>query len=242
MTRARRSRLDPAEYERKTYPKLGGRYASEVEISDVLRLSGKTSTALEVGMGTGRVFTRLATRSAYLVGIDPDVSMAKHTSDRMTSSSDAKQPNFDLLVADGEHLPFRDAVFDSVVCVRVLRYFDGPGKAIENICRVLRPRGRLVLEFTNILRPQTLLQIPRYLLHREFYPRLFERKRVEKWISGRGMRINQVLGWHKLPVELLGLTNNQSFLRALVLIERILQRISPPEFMSRSLVVSATKE
>jgi len=235
------ARFDPTRYELEAYPKLGGAYASELELSDILRLSGSGSAFLEVGVGTGRVFHRLADQSALAVGLDPDARMVRHVANRMKSTGKSGPSNVNLLVADGEHLPFKESFFDVVVCIRVLRYFNQPKKAVGDMCRVLKPKGRLVLEFANILRPQTLFQIPQYLTRGEFYPRLFVRADVEEWVSSQGMQIEEVLGWHKVPVEVLGHANNQPFLHALIGIESILQRASPPQFLSRSLVLSATK-
>jgi demethylmenaquinone methyltransferase/2-methoxy-6-polyprenyl-1,4-benzoquinol methylase len=45
-----------------------------------------------------------------------------------------------------EHLPFADGFFDRVLVVDALHHFCDQGEAIEDLLRVLKPGGRLVIE------------------------------------------------------------------------------------------------
>ena len=49
------------------------------------------------------------------------------------------------VVARGEQIPFGDAVFDAVVCSEVIEHVAQPRELIDEICRVLRPGGFLLL-------------------------------------------------------------------------------------------------
>jgi len=60
------------------------------------------------------------------------------------------------LVADGCNLPIRDEIFDAVLCIQVLEHVAEPRKILEEIFRVLRPRGIL-----GISAPQS------YIIHME---------------------------------------------------------------------------
>jgi len=238
-----RARFDPVEYEKRAFPKQGGVIVSEGELEDVLQLSEGIPgpIVLEVGIGTGRVLRRLAGRNYSVVGLDSDQRMVDHFARRARLTGDSFEREIDLIVADGQYLPFREGAFGAVVCIRVLRYFHQPRKAIADMCSLLMPGGRLVLEYANILRPQTIAQIPQYVLKGRFYPLLFRRSDLEKWVVGENMKIGRVRGWHKVPPEILSLSDNPLFLRLLSHLETVLQRISPPEFLSRSLVMCATK-
>lgn len=221
----------------------GGLFVSERELADILELSqgAPNPLTLEVGMGPGRIFKRLAEKKSPVVGVDADPRMLRHYADILRSTGGPVGGETFLVAAAGEWLPFRNGIFGEVVCIRVLRYFDKPRRAIADMCRVLVPRGLLVLEFANILRPETVLQIPHLLLRGEFYPHLFGRRGMEEWVSSEGMVVEDVRGWHKVPVSILTLTNNRTLLQALFSLEFILQRILPLDILSRSMVMRAVK-
>src|SRR6266540_2524841 len=147
----RMTRFDPVEYDKVTYPNYGGSIISQVELADILQLAetSSDSTILEIGMGTGRILLPLSRRGLVTVGVDADPRMVKRLSQRIRSDSSTHEVH--LLVAEGEHLPFRPGLFDAVVCIRVLRYFEKPWRAVAQMAQILRPGGRLVLEFANLL-------------------------------------------------------------------------------------------
>jgi SAM-dependent methyltransferase len=49
------------------------------------------------------------------------------------------------LIAHGEQLPFADAGFDLVICTQVLEYVAQPARLVDEIHRVLKPAGVLLL-------------------------------------------------------------------------------------------------
>ena len=55
-----------------------------------------------------------------------------------------KVKNF--ILADGQFLPFKDAVFDKVVSYGVIAYVENPQKFLEELRRVLKNGGSLYLE------------------------------------------------------------------------------------------------
>src|SRR5205823_2882592 len=50
-------------------------------------------------------------------------------------------------VANGEYIPFRDAMFDLVIATCVFEYFQNPQKGADEIYRVLKPGGSLLASF-----------------------------------------------------------------------------------------------
>ncbi len=99
--------------------------------------------ALDVGAGTALAAREIAARvqgNCTLVALDLSAEMLRAG---VRSSASAK-----LLpvVADGSALPFRDAVFDIVVCVSALSYFRDPDGAIREWKRVLRQGGQLAFQ------------------------------------------------------------------------------------------------
>jgi SAM-dependent methyltransferase len=49
------------------------------------------------------------------------------------------------LFADAAALPFRNEVFDTVLCTEVLEHLPDPHRCLEELSRVLRPGGKLIL-------------------------------------------------------------------------------------------------
>ena len=48
-------------------------------------------------------------------------------------------------LASVEDLPYRDRFFDQVICFGAFPHFDDKGKALEELGRVLKPRGALII-------------------------------------------------------------------------------------------------
>ena len=55
--------------------------------------------------------------------------------------------------ADGQSLPFRDASFDAVIATEVIEHVRYPYRLLEEIRRVLRPSGRVLLSTPNVAIP-----------------------------------------------------------------------------------------
>jgi SAM-dependent methyltransferase len=98
---------------------------------------------LDVGAGFGRLADEyVGWRDITLL----DSSAVHVAAARETFEGDAR-----IRVGQGDayQLPFGDAAFDAVVCVRVLHHLDDPDAAFREIARVIRPGGTLVLEYAN---------------------------------------------------------------------------------------------
>lgn len=65
--------------------------------------------------------------------------------DRRYVALDLRQTPVISLVASAEHIPFATNTFDLVICTQVLEYIRDPAVVIQEIHRVLKPGGRLLL-------------------------------------------------------------------------------------------------
>lgn len=104
---------------------------------------------LDVACGTGDLTREMARRTerGQVVGIDFCEPMVTRAKDKMQRSglSDRVQ----VLVGDGEGLPFPDASFDRVSIAYGIRNMATPEKGLAEMFRVLKPGGRIaVLEFS----------------------------------------------------------------------------------------------
>jgi SAM-dependent methyltransferase len=90
---------------------------------------------LDVAGGTGALADALAGRVAEVTVSDISEPMLAYV------NAPAK-----AVPARAEQLPFADDSFDLVACVRALHHVDSPTRALDEMARVVRPGGRIVIE------------------------------------------------------------------------------------------------
>lgn len=101
-----------------------------------------TEHLLDIGSGAGH--TALAFASRVLDGIGCDVTPAMV----QTASEFAKQQgvaNVSFQIADAEHLPFSEDMFDVVTCRFAAHHFQNIESALKEVFRVLKPGGTFLL-------------------------------------------------------------------------------------------------
>jgi ubiquinone/menaquinone biosynthesis C-methylase UbiE len=94
--------------------------------------------AIDVGAGTGAFAFALAPRVREVVALDRDEAMLE----RAQAGAPA---NVELVVGDGEHLPYDDFSFDVAVTARTLHHTPRPELAVAELARVTRPGGTLLV-------------------------------------------------------------------------------------------------
>ena len=106
---------------------------------------------LELGVGTGRMAVPLLQRGVSLVGVDISPAMLAKLREKLpvaSTSGEAGPPaagECALVLGDAEDLPFHDAAFDFVLAVHVFHLLPDLGRALDEVRRVLTPRGALLL-------------------------------------------------------------------------------------------------
>jgi len=88
---------------------------------------------LEVGVGSGRFAVPLGID----YGIDPSRELLKM----------AKSRGIEVVLGEGEHLPYRAGSFDHVLMMTVICFLDDAGAVFRETLRVLKPEGILVVGF-----------------------------------------------------------------------------------------------
>lgn len=108
---------------------------------------------LDIAGGTGDLslaFSRKVGTTGRVVHTDINEAMLRVGRDRLID----KGVMLPTLVCDAERLPFPDNHFDLVSVAFGLRNMTHKDAALREMCRVLKPRGRLlVLEFSKVARP-----------------------------------------------------------------------------------------
>jgi SAM-dependent methyltransferase len=98
---------------------------------------GRDKKVLEIGVGLGADHQKWAEAGAILYGIDLTqraIAATQHRFELLGLKSD-------LQVADAENLPFGDETFDIVYSWGVLHHTPNTAKAMDEVLRVLKPKG-----------------------------------------------------------------------------------------------------
>lgn len=100
----------------------------------------KEINILDIAAGTGDLTKELA-------ALKPDMLYACDISENMLQilKEKVKSDKVNIIKADAEHLPFKDETFNIVTIGFGVRNFENPGKALNEIYRVLQKNGVLVI-------------------------------------------------------------------------------------------------
>lgn len=120
----------------------GRRYRLEPYVLPLIRsLESAGKTVLEVGCGLGTDSREFARQGANTVAIDLSISNALLSKTGLTTYG----LQGETMNADAENLPLRDESFDIVYSWGVLHHTPDTQRAINELHRVLRPKGRAIV-------------------------------------------------------------------------------------------------
>jgi SAM-dependent methyltransferase len=154
---------------------------------------------LEVGCGYSVISqSLLGSAKIRLVGVDLSSSTLEWC--RHAFGADVT-----LCRADAGRLPFKDGSFDAVLCNGVLMHLEDQRLALEEMCRVLRPGGRLGVSGNNALSPFALPVILWTLLKRALLRFRVRQAFRTPWfylrhLSALGIEVRQMIGDSVLPL------------------------------------------
>ena len=143
-----------------TFDRLADKYGFPQGMEEVNRrklaplVRDMSGPVLDVGCGTGTFIEKYLDPARHtVVSADFSANMLGHT--RRLLKGQFNKCLF-LTQALAQELPFRDGLFQGCVCVNTLHNMPGwedVERAVSEMARVLRPGGRLLIEFRNRLNP-----------------------------------------------------------------------------------------
>lgn len=129
---------DPIAYYKR--PLVGLLFRKRINLGLEMLDGQRYAKALEVGYGSGAVLLALAPHVDELHGIDLDADPAPVDAHLRAQGRAAK-----LIQGNVYQLPYADAEFDLVVCFSVFEHLHEYPKGLDEVARVLKPGGRLLL-------------------------------------------------------------------------------------------------
>jgi len=98
---------------------------------------------LDVGCGTGLLTTRIEADLA------PQATFGCDFSRGMLQQAAIRNPGLPWVRGNAMQLPFQDASFTAVVSTEAFHWFPDQDAALREFCRVLEPKGRLLVALIN---------------------------------------------------------------------------------------------
>ncbi|MCX6319795.1 MAG: methyltransferase domain-containing protein [Bacteroidetes bacterium] len=150
------------------------------ELSDSIR--GKL--VLEAGCGAGRFTEILLDKGAYL--ISSDISTAVEVNRENCPVNERHK----VIQADINDMPFEPEIFDIVICIGVIQHTPNTEKTIEDLFRLVKKGGHLVIDHYTFEKS--------YFLRTAFlYRRFLKKKNPDFTIAYTKKLVNRYLPLHK---------------------------------------------
>ena len=133
----------------------GDLFGTRADLVGLLGLLDETWTVADLGCGTGQVSEMLAPFVAQVVAVDESAAMLSAARKRLKTYQ-----NVSVREGDLGALPIDDDSLDAALIFLVLHYTADPAEVLTEVCRVLKPDGRVLVvdmmphersEFRNIM-------------------------------------------------------------------------------------------
>lgn len=106
----------------------------------------KGSVILDLGTGNGVLIPSLSEVASWVIGLDNDEDTGNLAMVRtMADSFGYKDKSVYLVRGDAHNLPLANGVVDYVLCVSILDHLGKLEQALDEIRRVLKPDGKLIV-------------------------------------------------------------------------------------------------
>ncbi len=138
-----------ADYEREYDLDTPAGYALRIRRRKVLELfDASARNVLDVGCGPAVMTEDLLARGCRFFGIDPSAQTIAIGRRRFGSHPDVR-----FFLGDAVRLPFADGFFDAVLCMGVIDSLRDGSTAVQELIRVLKVDGTLIMTGANLLSP-----------------------------------------------------------------------------------------
>lgn len=111
----------------------------------------KDQRVLELGSGNGDMLRLIRDKGAIVTGLDLCPAMIKQCD------------GLDVKMGNACNIPFPDNTFNVVIAIESFMHFDSQKKALEEIARVLKPKGIVFIQADELFHYSIFKKIPYYI-------------------------------------------------------------------------------
>jgi ubiquinone/menaquinone biosynthesis C-methylase UbiE len=188
---------DSISYDQRWHKK-GGRYTYETQLDIFKKLLGNAQgkKILEIGCGTGRFSALLASSGNDVTLLDLSYFMLLEAQKKIAVPWRGVNSSI-------YHLPFSLSSFDVIVSINVLNHLEDLETAIQEISRLLKPGGKLIINFSNLFSyyiiPGLLVNLSKKSIGREVYSRWITYRKISDILEKSDLKIVQHIGNVHIP-------------------------------------------
>lgn len=154
-----------------------GYFTEEVRDAAIARANlGIAPVVADVGTGTGFMLAGIAPLVSKAYGFDNSPEMLEVARENLREAT-----NVEFQLSEGASLPLASEAVDAVFANMYLHHAAGPGQAVAEMARVLKPRGRLVITDLDSHNHEWMAREMADLWMG------FERPKVEEWLKAAGL-------------------------------------------------------
>jgi ubiquinone/menaquinone biosynthesis C-methylase UbiE len=167
------------------------RISWELDSKKILRKAFEDSVAvqriLDVGCGTGTYIIALAKKKRECHGVDPLVTISLAKANKRAKEERVK---IFLYNAIGEYLPYKDEMFDLVLCLSTLQHVADQKNTLREIRRVLKHNSKLLISIPTTKNIHTLFRqvVP------EYFTAAFTTATIRRMLANEGFQILETTG------------------------------------------------
>ena len=195
-----------------------------------LAMINKKGKLLDVACGTGTYLLELSKYNDCF-GID--------ISENMIRQCRGKNIN-NVFIGNYENLPFKDNIFDTIICINAIQYTEDPVKVLNEMNRVLK-NGEIIVSFLNSLCPRNLIRIIRNLfrkkviIERRYSPLIFFKK-----CAKAELKVIDICGFNFLPYKSDSERRNIVVMRICERFEKKIRK-TPIKYFGNELIIKLIK-
>lgn len=175
---------------------MGYRIRHALIRSLLLEVCMHSNLALDLGCGTGEYAILMERMGFTVIGVDFSKAMLLVAKSKKRKSRTSNQ--LQLVRSECSRLPFKDGLFDVTVCISVLDLIPFYNKLLNEIYRVLKHRGKLILCIDALWSPSRICTVVRELLRRrknsKYTPDVLHYKNLTNSMKTEGFILEKFIG------------------------------------------------